>query len=146
MLEKKISYVNVLKNQLVSYKIDVPEDDSPSDIIIGSQDKKYVPYQSNGEHNGEIVTLLTADEKIAELTSILNEFEHNKLEGENTTDNEKEGMRKRVKELEELNYNLSNKLAYSNPTVKTMKEELENISSTCSGLKDVMEKDMQILA
>ena len=83
---------------------------------------------------------MTADEKIAELTNIINEIGHGTADS--NIDNEKEGMRKRIKELEELNYNLSNKLAFANPNVKSMKEELDNISSTCSDLKDVMDKDM----
>jgi hypothetical protein len=104
-------------------------------------EKKYQPYN---QPEGDIpMSLLSADEKIAELTEIIAGKDKN---NENIPSNEVEGLRKRIKELEETNYNLSNKLAYADPSVKSLREELDRFAQERNLLKEILDTELQSLA
>jgi hypothetical protein len=141
VLERKIARVGTLEELLEKHNVQYPVDDNAGAAIYSIPEKKYQPY--NAPESDIPMSLLSADEKIAELSELIGNMENC---GSDSTVNEIEGLRKRIKELEESNYNLSNKLAYADPNVKVLREELERYAMERNSLKEVLDTELQSLA
>jgi kinesin family protein 3/17 len=140
-LERKMARVSTLEEILEKNNIPFPVEDNLGTATYSIPEKKYQPY--NQPESDIPMSLLSADEKIAELSEILANKDKN---NENIPSNEIDGLRKRIKELEETNYNLSNKLAFADPNVKPLREELDRFTQERNSLKGILETELQNLA